>query len=104
MAALPPNERGSVWRKWDFHVHTPASYKWDGGKRFQDMSETEANASCQAIIERMNEADAAAFVIMDYWTFDGYARLKDLPSMQSKYQVSQGVVSRYRAALRGTHR
>lgn len=23
--------KGSIWRKWDLHVHTPASYDWDGG-------------------------------------------------------------------------
>lgn len=23
--------RGSIWRKWDLHIHTPASYDWDGG-------------------------------------------------------------------------
>ena len=23
--------RGSIWRKWDLHVHTPASYDWDSG-------------------------------------------------------------------------
>ena len=23
--------RGSEWRKWDLHVHTPASYDWDSG-------------------------------------------------------------------------
>ena len=23
--------RGSVWHKWDLHVHTPASYDWKGG-------------------------------------------------------------------------
>jgi len=22
--------RGSIWRKWDLHIHTPASYDWDG--------------------------------------------------------------------------
>ncbi len=23
--------RGSIWRKWDLHVHTPSSYDWDSG-------------------------------------------------------------------------
>ena len=24
--------RGSEWRKWDLHIHTPASFHWDGQK------------------------------------------------------------------------
>jgi len=24
--------RGSIWRKWDLHVHTPVSYTWDGAR------------------------------------------------------------------------
>ena len=24
--------RGSIWRKWDLHIHTPASYDWGGGE------------------------------------------------------------------------
>lgn len=25
-------ERGSEWRKWDLHIHTPASFHWKGAK------------------------------------------------------------------------
>lgn len=28
----PPYPKGSEWRKWDLHVHTPASYDWHGGE------------------------------------------------------------------------
>src|SRR5437773_1689047 len=67
---------GSAWRKWDLHVHTPASYLWRGSKRFAEMSETEADAACHLIVERMNAAEAAAFAIMDYLSFDGYLRVR----------------------------
>ena len=33
--------RGSEWRKWDLHIHTPASFHWQGGKRFYDMTREE---------------------------------------------------------------
>ena len=25
-------ERGSEWRQWDLHIHTPASFHWKGAK------------------------------------------------------------------------
>ena len=68
--------RGSVWRQWDLHVHTPASFHWTG-KRFEgDMSSSENLALIDEMIEAMNAAEPAAFAIMDYWTFDGWFALK----------------------------
>jgi hypothetical protein len=68
--------RGSVWRQWDLHVHTPASFHWTG-KRFEgDMSSPENRALIDGMIEAMNAAEPAAFAIMDYWTFDGWFALK----------------------------
>lgn len=68
--------RGSVWRQWDLHVHTPASFHWTG-KRFEgDMSSPENRALIDEMIEAMNAAEPAAFAIMDYWTFDGWFALK----------------------------
>lgn len=67
---------GSIWRKWDLHVHTPASYVWRGPRaNMKDASE--ANDVCKLIIERIGECDVDAFAIMDYWTFDGYYALRD---------------------------
>lgn len=68
--------RGSVWRQWDLHVHTPASFHWTG-KRFEgDMYSPENRALIDEMIEAMNAAEPAAFAIMDYWTFDGWFVLK----------------------------
>ena len=74
MSAFVPPNIGSAWRKWDFHVHTPASFHWKG-KRFKQMTDAEIDDTCEAIVAHMNEADADAFVIMDYWTFDGYTHI-----------------------------
>jgi hypothetical protein len=43
--------RGSVWRKWDLHIHTPASFHWNGGARFALM--TPYSALTQASMGRM---------------------------------------------------
>ena len=67
------SERGSIWRKWDLHIHTPASYEWEG-PRFVRWAECEV--SIRLMIEAINASDVAAFCIMDYWTFDGYDRLR----------------------------
>ena len=68
--------RGSVWRQWDLHVHTPASFHWTGKKFDGDMSSSENRTLIDEMIEAMNAAEPAVFAIMDYWTFDGWFALK----------------------------
>ncbi len=81
------NTIGSVWQKWDLHIHTPASFHWKG-KRFQDQTQAERDQTCKVIIDRINELDVAAFCIMDYWTFEGYFILREYisrdPAVTSK--------------------
>lgn len=67
---------GAVWQKWDLHIHTPASFHWDR-QRFEAMTPAEQDDACGKIVERMNDVDAVAFGVMDYWTFDGFIRLRD---------------------------
>lgn len=67
---------GSIWRKWDLHVHTPASFFWKGGKLLRDMNEGEREQAIRTFIKTINESDIAAFCTMDYWTFDWCIALK----------------------------
>ena len=67
--------KGSEWRLWDLHIHTPASYSYSGG-RFSTMSVPEKTNAIKQIIENINESDVAVFAINDYWTFDGYLALR----------------------------
>lgn len=76
MSSINSFPRGSEWRKWDLHVHTPASFHWNGGKRFCSMTADEMEQSVQELITALETADAAAFGVMDYWTFDGYLALR----------------------------
>lgn len=69
--------KGSEWRKWDLHVHTPESFHWGGGKRFSEMSQSEADAEVKKIIDKINDSDVAVFAIVDYWTVDGYLRIRN---------------------------
>lgn len=67
--------RGSEWRLWDLHIHTPASYNYNGAK-FRGSSTEQINGFVKAIIENINESDRAVYAINDYWTFEGYKALK----------------------------
>ncbi len=67
--------RGSEWRLWDLHIHTPASYNFNG-QRFATMTPAEKTAAITQIIANINESDVAAYAINDYWTFDGYLDLR----------------------------
>jgi len=69
--------RGSEWRKWDLHIHTPASFHWNGGKRLQEMNGQEQEQIFREMLDAINKSDVAAFAIMDYWTFDGYLKFKE---------------------------
>lgn len=62
--------RGSEWRKWDLHIHSPASFFWRGGKLFKDMDTAERDVALKEFIKTLNESEVAAFCVMDYWTFD----------------------------------
>jgi len=55
--------KGSVWRKWDLHVHTPASFEHGFGNWDEYVDELEG-------ID-----DFAVIGITDYFTLDGYKEI-----------------------------
>jgi ABC-type lipoprotein export system ATPase subunit len=67
--------RGAIWRLWDLHIHTPASFQWRGEKLKKGDTESEAKAY-RSTIDAINAGNADAFAIMDYWTFDGFIGLR----------------------------
>ncbi len=75
MNEIPRFNRGSEWRQWDLHIHTPASFEWSG-KRFALMDESEKRAEIDKMIIAINKATPVVFALMDYWTFDGWLALK----------------------------
>ena len=68
--------RGSEWRKWDLHIHTPASFFWKGGKNLSEMTTVERKTAIESFIKTVNESDVAVFAIQDYWTFDWVTELR----------------------------
>ena len=80
--------KGSEWNVWDLHIHTPASFHWKGGNRFEKMTSEEIKSSCIDIIKQINNSEPIAFSIVDYFTFDGILEikkfLKDKPNLLKK--------------------
>lgn len=69
-------ERGSEWRQWDLHIHTPASFHWRGQKFDADPASPMNKTLVDEMIHALNAAKPAVFALMDYWTFDGWFALR----------------------------
>jgi len=54
--------RGSEWRKWDLHVHSPSSYEYSG--------------SWDQFEEQLSSANCSVIGITDYFSIKGYQRIK----------------------------
>ena len=75
--AIPLYPRGSEWRQWDLHIHSPASFHWTG-ERFTDAGKSKSDkALVDQMISALNAAEPAVFALMDYWTFEGWLALKE---------------------------
>lgn len=106
MAIQSGSERGSVWRQWDLHIHTPASFEWRGAKFDRKAPDSAANkALVDEMIRALNQAEPAVFALMDYWTFDGWFALKrrlaepDAPKLTKT--VFPGIELRLAAPMKG---
>lgn len=68
--------RGSEWRKWDLHIHTPASFYWNGPQFNSNPYSPDNVYLVDEMIRALNDAEPEVFAIMDYWTFDGWFALQ----------------------------
>ena len=86
-------QRGSEWRIWDFHVHTPASFNWKGSRKLSNpnLNTQEDIDIIDEMIEALNKADADVFVLMDYFTFDGWIALQKRLSMPDSPELQKVV-------------
>lgn len=64
------NPVGTEWKKWDLHVHTPASLRQGYGGDKPEVWERFISE-----IEKL-PAHFTALGINDYWFLDGYKRLR----------------------------
>ncbi|WP_125932045.1 TrlF family AAA-like ATPase [Thiosocius teredinicola] len=92
--------RGSEWRKWDLHIHSPASFNWSAPQKLHHLDAEQKETVLGAMVDALNEADASVFSIMDYWTFDGVLALRDFSRNkpgQLKKTVFPGIELRVQA-------
>ena len=97
--------RGAEWRQWDLHIHTPASFHWDG-QRFDPNPNSPVNTKIvDEMISALNAAEPAVFALMDYWTFDGWfalkKRLSEVGAPELKKMVFPGIELRLMAPMNG---
>lgn len=64
---MEDTNRGSIWRKWDLHIHTPASYLNGYSDNWNDYVDD--------VIEKSALHGVEAFATADYFTIDGYEKL-----------------------------
>lgn len=69
---FPSTYRGSIWRKWDLHVHTPESVFNNQFSHSANGPDWEAYLSA---IEALT--DVAVLGFTDYFSIDGYKRLRE---------------------------
>lgn len=97
--------RGSEWRMWDLHIHTPASFHWNGPRFNSDPCAPENADLVDEMILTMNAAEPAVFAIMDYWTFDGWFALKHRLAQEGAPKLEKtvfpGIELRLMAPMRG---
>lgn len=97
--------RGSEWRTWDLHIHTPASFHWHGERFDKDPCSPKNATLVDEMINTMNSAKPAVFAIMDYWTFDGWFALKHRLSQpgapELRKTVFPGIELRLAAPMKG---
>lgn len=63
------DNRGSLWRKWDFQVHTPASH-------LNNQFGHDWDLYVQGLFRTAIAKDLAAIALTDYFTIDGYKRVR----------------------------
>ena len=83
--------RGSEWRQWDLHIHTPASFFWQGPRFTNGGNGDHDTAIIDSMIATLNAAQPAVFALMDYWTFEGWFALKRRLSQPSAPALTKTV-------------
>jgi DNA repair protein SbcC/Rad50 len=61
------DSRGSLWRKWDLHVHAPGTKKND-----QYQAQNSIADALDLYCDKIEQSDAAVFGITDYFSADSY--------------------------------
>lgn len=61
--------RGSEWRKWDLHIHTPETAK--------NNQYGNPEVAWPKYIQKLEDSDISVFGITDYFSIDNYLKVKE---------------------------
>lgn len=105
MGVIKHFPRGSEWRQWDLHIHSPASFHWKGERFSASGCTSRDNELIDEMIRAINDAAPAVYAIQDYWGFDGWFALKRRISEgvgpQLEKTVFPGIELRLAAPIQG---
>lgn len=71
-------KRGSMWLKWDCHLHTPISYE----NNFENM-----DTYINALKDKATQHEIDVIVINDYFTMDGYKKVVEFCTRDSENEA-----------------
>lgn len=64
--------QGSIWRKWDLHIHSPLSIL---NNQFPKMPENSNEPDWEQYITKLESLDISVIGITDYFTIEGYKKV-----------------------------
>lgn len=70
-------DMGSVWRKWDLHVHTPASFQRDFEFTDDDREVYGDDIWEKYVTELERITDVSVIGITDYFSIEGYKKITE---------------------------
>jgi ABC-type lipoprotein export system ATPase subunit len=65
------SKEGSLWRRWDLHLHAPGTKLSNGFGEANDVN-------LRAYVEKLEASDVEVFGITDYFSFDSYFAVKKM--------------------------
>jgi len=69
---------GSTWRRWDLHVHTPASFHHEFKFSDEEKKEKNRNDIWENYIDELEKvSDISVIGITDYFSIDGYKKISE---------------------------
>ncbi len=77
------NSRGSIWRKWDLHLHTPETKL---NNQYSTINEQDV---WDLFCEKIEKSDVSVFGITDYFSIDNYFTF--IEKFKTKYPSSKKV-------------
>jgi ABC-type lipoprotein export system ATPase subunit len=83
MTDASQSKRGSLWRRWDLHLHAP-------GTKLANSFGNPDGATLKAYVEKLEASDVYVFGIADYFSFDSYFAVRN--AYQAAYPESKKLI------------